>query len=113
MCIFFRNFASELISDIKRTLTAYDERYKFTGKERDEETGYDYFGARSYWPLGLWTSVDPLADKFIEKSPYLYCDGNPIKFVDSDGRFFDDANEVTAQKIEAECQNKMSSNQSF
>lgn len=23
----------------------YDERYKFTGKERDWETGYDYFGA--------------------------------------------------------------------
>lgn len=24
----------------------YDERYKYSGKERDEETGYDYFGAR-------------------------------------------------------------------
>ena len=27
----------------------YDERYKFTGKERDGETGYDYFGARYFW----------------------------------------------------------------
>ena len=26
----------------------YDERYKFTGKERDREIGYDMFGARSY-----------------------------------------------------------------
>ena len=26
----------------------YDERFKFTGKERDAETGYDYFGARYY-----------------------------------------------------------------
>ena len=26
--------------------STYDERYKFTGKERDAETGYDYFGAR-------------------------------------------------------------------
>lgn len=26
--------------------SAYNERYKFTGKERDAETGYDYFGAR-------------------------------------------------------------------
>ena len=25
-----------------------DTRYKFTGKERDVETGYDYFGARYY-----------------------------------------------------------------
>ena len=28
--------------------TQYDERYKFTGKERDAETGYDFFGARNY-----------------------------------------------------------------
>ena len=26
----------------------YDERFKYTGKERDNETGYDYFGARHY-----------------------------------------------------------------
>ena len=30
-------------------MTGYDERFKFTGKERDSETGYDYFGARYYW----------------------------------------------------------------
>ena len=30
-------------------MTGYDERFKFTGKERDAETGYDYFGARYYW----------------------------------------------------------------
>ena len=29
----------------------YDERFKFTGKERDTETGYDYFGARYYLSL--------------------------------------------------------------
>lgn len=29
--------------------TQYDERYKFTGKERDWETGYDYYGARFGW----------------------------------------------------------------
>ena len=28
--------------------TTYDERYKFIGKERDWESGYDYFGARYY-----------------------------------------------------------------
>jgi len=30
---------------------SYDERYKFTGEERDAETGYDYFGARYYLSL--------------------------------------------------------------
>ncbi|MBK6517279.1 MAG: RHS repeat-associated core domain-containing protein [Polyangiaceae bacterium] len=36
-------------------------RYRYTGKERDEETGLYYHGARYYaaW-LGRWTSADPL-----------------------------------------------------
>ena len=39
--------------------------YKFTGKERDKETNYDYFGARFYDSrIGRWLSVDPLADKY-------------------------------------------------
>ena len=42
----------------------YDERFKFTGKERDEETGYDYYGARFYWQVGTWLSVDPLAGDY-------------------------------------------------
>ena len=66
----------------------YDERYKFTGKERDVETGYDYFGARFYWAtIGHWLSVDPLADKYPNISPYAYCAWNPVKFVDPDGNF--------------------------
>ena len=65
----------------------YDERYKFTGKERDWETGYDYFGARFYWSAdGIFTTVDPLADKYPNVTPYLYCNGNPIMLVDPDGR---------------------------
>ena len=32
-----------------------------------------------------WLSVDPLVDKNISTSPYMYCDGNPIIFVDPDG----------------------------
>ena len=90
----------ELIEN--QMLFKYDERYKFTGKERDWETGYDMFGARYLWsPLG-WTSVDPLSDKYPGISPYAYCAWNPVKFVDPDGRYFDEANEGIAQKIEAE-----------
>ncbi|MBR3648156.1 MAG: hypothetical protein IKN59_07200 [Paludibacteraceae bacterium] len=33
-----------------------------------------------------WLSVDPLVDKNISTSPYMYCNGNPIIFVDPDGR---------------------------
>ena len=75
----------ELIAN-KQTI-GYDERFKFTGKERDWETGYDYFGARFYdHRKGFWNSVDPLADKYPSNTPYLYCNGNPIMLVDPDGR---------------------------
>ena len=65
----------------------YDERFKFIGKERDEESGYDFFGARYYIsPFLHWMSVDPLVDKYLGLSPYAYCGWNPVKFVDPDGR---------------------------
>ena len=71
----------------------YDERYKFTGKERDTETGYDYFGARyySYALGGHWLAVDPMSDKYPNISPYAYCNWNPVKFVDPDGRLVETA----------------------
>ena len=34
----------------------------------------------------MWLSVDPLADKYISNTPYMYCSGNPIVRVDPDGR---------------------------
>ena len=40
----------------------YTNRYKFNGKELDEETGFYYYGARYYNPkFSIWLSVDPLA----------------------------------------------------
>ena len=65
----------------------YNERFKFTGKERDTETGYDYFGARYYSSdLTAWLSPDPLLDKYPSISPYAYCNWNPVKYVDPDGK---------------------------
>ena len=66
----------------------YQERFKFTGKELDKETMYYYFGARnleSYYITGF-TSVDPLADKYIGTQSYAYCEGNPIGLKDIKGR---------------------------
>ena len=68
-------------------VTDYDERYKFTGKERDWETGYDFFGARYWWLAGTWLSVDPLADKYPNISPYAYCMWNPVNYIDPDGKW--------------------------
>ncbi|MFH0733181.1 MAG: RHS repeat-associated core domain-containing protein [bacterium] len=56
-------------------------------KERDIETNYDYFGARYYnSKIGLWNSVDPLADKYPGISPYTYCANNPLVIVDTEGK---------------------------
>lgn len=63
-----------------------NNKYKFTGKERDNETNYDYFGARFYdSEIGRWTSVDPKAEKYPGWSPYNYCMDNPIKYYDPNG----------------------------
>ena len=65
----------------------YQERFTFTGKEKDEETGYGYFGARymDHELMTMWLSVDPMADKYPSISPYAYCAWNPVKLVDPDG----------------------------
>ena len=60
----------------------------FTGKERDQETGFGYFGARymDHELMTMWLSVDPMSDKYPGISPYAYCAWNPVKLVDPDGR---------------------------
>ena len=64
----------------------YNSPYKFNGKELDEETGLYYYGARYYDPrVSNWLSVDPLAEKFPNASPYNYCLDNPINLIDPDG----------------------------
>ena len=65
----------------------FGSAYKFNGKEKDDETGYSYYGARYYTDrLSIWLSVDPLADKYPHLSPYAYCADNPVMLVDPDGR---------------------------
>ncbi len=65
----------------------FGSAYKFNGKEKDDETGYSYYGARYYTDrLSIWLSVDPLADKYPHLSPYAYCSNNPILYVDPDGK---------------------------
>ena len=79
-----------LVDFLIRPMTAaiYTDKQhcSFTGKEKDAETGYHYFGARYYnSDLSIWLSVDPMADKYPCLSPYNYCVWNPIKLVDHDG----------------------------
>jgi len=69
---------------------------KFTGKERDPETGLDYFGARYYGSkIGRFTTVDPayvLQANLVDPqrwNKYAYARNNPLKYTDPDGRLID------------------------
>ncbi len=66
---------------------------RFTGKERDRETGLDYFGARYYTQrVGRFTTIDPHLDHRAALldpqrwNRYAYGRNNPLRYVDPDGR---------------------------
>jgi RHS repeat-associated protein len=68
------------------TATAAPKRYRHTGKERDEESGLQYHGARYYAPwLARWTSPDPEGTKE-SLNLYVAMGNRPTSFVDPDGR---------------------------
>jgi len=62
------------------------KRYRYVGKEKDGESGLYYYGARYYaaW-VGRFISVDPLAAKYSQLTPYNYAANNPIGDLDIDG----------------------------
>jgi RHS repeat-associated protein len=107
-------FGEELLSStgVRNTVPGYfgsDIRQKFTSKERDDETGLDYFGARYYSSAqGRFTSADEFTggpDEYYEfhdlaaQNPtfyadltdpqslnkYQYCYNNPLLYIDPDG----------------------------
>ncbi|MCY3772042.1 MAG: hypothetical protein OXG98_08485 [Gemmatimonadetes bacterium] len=61
--------------------------FRFTGHERDPESGLDYMPARSYdYDIGRFLRPDPMQDEYPGISPYAYAANNPLKYVDPDGR---------------------------
>ena len=61
------------------------KRYRYTGMERDEETGFSYHAARYYavW-LGRWASCEPipLSDG---TNLFAFVDANPVVLLDPSG----------------------------
>ena len=64
-------------------------KYSFNAKELDEETGMYYYEARYYKPP-VFTSRDPMFEKYFWMTPYAYCANNPVKYVDPSGEEIDD-----------------------
>lgn len=68
-----------------RSQVTSPKRYRYTGKERDEENDLYFHGARYYAPwLGRWTACDPAG---LEDGPnlYMYVQGNPVALSDPTG----------------------------
>ena len=72
------------------TITDPSNRWRYSGKEEQQALNpalslLDY-GARMYDPaLARWLTPDPLAEKYMQWSPYGYCIGNPIRMTDDGG----------------------------
>ncbi len=62
------------------------KRYRYCGKEKDNESGLYYYGARYYadW-LCRFTAVDPRKDQYPFQNSYAYAANNPITFTDVNG----------------------------
>jgi RHS repeat-associated protein len=97
----YKPFGEEIGSGIGSRTTAMGYsvadgvRQRFTSKERDNETGLDYFGARYFASTqGRFTSPDPVSfDDARKYEPqainlYAYCGNNPLTRVDPDGRYY-------------------------
>ena len=89
--------------DTQSTINPELQPFKYNGKELDMMHGlnaYDY-GARQYYsPLPVWDRIDPLAEKYYNVSPYVYCHNNPISRIDPDGR--DDYYTYTGQFLRSD-----------
>ncbi|MFI7575646.1 SpvB/TcaC N-terminal domain-containing protein [Micromonospora sp. NPDC049497] len=70
-------------------------RYRYTGKEKDEETGLSYHGARYYasW-LGRWEAADP-AGTVDGLNRYMYTRANPVRHRDPSGMATSDEEAMT------------------
>ena len=61
------------------------QAYKYNGKELDRKNGlnlYDYSARYMEPALGRFTTMDPLAEKHYEISPYAYVMNNPMRYAD-------------------------------
>lgn len=90
-----------------RRRTETPKRYRYTGKERDEESGLYYHGARHYAPwLGRWTNCDPLglSDGM---NCYCYSHDRPVILIDPSGTKADDPRKESQKETAGEDLNQL------
>jgi len=97
------NNPNQHISPQVQGTTLRDIPYTFSGKEKDQETGYVPkafgIGARYYSSdLSVWLSVDPLSDRYPHESPYCYAGLNPVMITDPNGMWKDPTKSKKSQE---------------
>jgi RHS repeat-associated protein len=78
-------YGSTSYEAVTKTIVAAAKRYRYTGRERDEETGLEYCGARYFAPgIARWVSADPegLVDG---PNLYRYLRCSPTMLIDPRG----------------------------
>src|SRR3989338_802231 len=77
---------------VNEKTTSFGARHTFTDKEKDTESGLQYFGARYYRPtIGRFTQIDPLEGNIFDPQSlnrYAYSRNNPIVYLFPDGSSF-------------------------
>ncbi len=77
------------------------DNFKFTGKESLQGTGFIDFGARWYDNfVPRFTTIDPLSELSRRFSPFVYANGNPLRFIDPDGMMASEAGEPWYKEFE-------------
>ena len=72
---------------------------KYGAKELDRENGLDLYDSKARWydsMIGRTPTQDPLAEKYYDMSPYLWCAANPITLTDPTGMYFNSADSTQA-----------------
>ncbi|MFC7448961.1 SpvB/TcaC N-terminal domain-containing protein [Rhodococcus daqingensis] len=83
----FHPFGTTAYQATETNLGPGARRYRYTGMERDDESGLAYHGARYYAPwLGRWTAPDKHPDQ-LDGNRYAYVKNNPLAYRDPNGLF--------------------------
>jgi RHS repeat-associated protein len=81
----FHPYGTSAYRSARSGVEVSERRYRYTGKERDDETGFQIHGLRYYCPwLGRWTTSDPIGLQG-GLNGFGYCRGDPVGKVDPSG----------------------------
>lgn len=102
-------YGSTSYQGVNQSISSAAKRYRYTGKERDEESGLYYHGARYCAPwLGRWTKCDPQG---MVDGPnlYAYARGNPLAYSDPTGTECDPSSQCCVDQTASVSNGKQSS----